>query len=96
MHIAKLEEHRLAHVAQRGDAARDLHAATFAEVGPQFARGGVDGISRTIRIDSELAEFGEFLAADGDEFGLGRMRLWRGVCGHDRHGLSAPALSRKS
>ena len=74
-HIGDVEEAGLAHVAQTGNAAGDFHLHAFFKSGAQIG-GGVGGFEGlTEGVDAEFAELGEFVAANGDEFGF------RGVWG---------------
>ena len=87
-HVAELEEHGLAHVAQGDDAAGDFHLLGFLEIRAEFGGSGGNLEARTVGIDAEIAEFREFLAADGDEFGFGGLGLLRrGGFGHGADGL---------
>ena len=73
--VGKLEKARLAHVAQCSDAASDLDVLPFGEIRPQIGRRGRHFEARAVRVDAEFAQFREFLAANGDQFGFGGLRL---------------------
>ena len=96
-HIAELEEDGFAHVAQGGDAAGDFHLLGFLEIRAEFGGSGGDFETGTVGIDAQIAQFREFLAADGDEFGFGGLGLLRrGGFGHGADGLGGGRSARKS
>ena len=82
-HVAELEEHGLAHVAQRGDAAGDLHLFALREIRAQLAGRGGHLETRAEGIDAEFAQFGQFLATDGDQFGFRGLDRCGGVAASD-------------
>ena len=80
--VADVEEARLTHVAQAGDATRHLDLLLLFEVLTQSGGrvGGLEG--RAEGVDPELPKLGELLAADGDQFGFGGLALLLRCVGH--------------
>jgi hypothetical protein len=77
--IADAEEDGFPHVAEGDDAACGGDLETFGEMIFEVGGGG-GGIEASAEgVDAELAEFGEFFAADGDEFCFGGLGLDVGI-----------------
>ena len=77
--VADAEETGFPHVAQCDNAAGGGDLFFVGEISLELGGCDCDLEACAEGIDSEIAELGEFLAADGNQFGFGGLGLWGGV-----------------
>ena len=88
-HVPNDEELGFAHVPNGQQAPGHGHLPVFLEVGLQLGGRGGRVKSCTVGVDSQLADFGELVAAHGNEFGFRRIGMCLLLFGHSAGILKA-------